>query len=200
MADKKEALVLMPTDVAQWHALVNEAQIASSVYLNEELESYLVFLLMRFINEPDILSQPLAMDMLTSFHQNGRVREENLKNVGDRCLLISGLFPGQAEKRMVGTHYFIEMGRVAYGMLANISDHSTAQVYGALSMEFDALADVMYSMRGLTSQPDNIKQVLNHWVMPERPGHDYDAEAVFEDDDLSNDVSMVLFDIPPKTH
>ena len=41
-------LYLQPTPVAQWHALVNEAQLGCDVELGEELESYLVFMLMRF--------------------------------------------------------------------------------------------------------------------------------------------------------
>ena len=41
-------LILHPTDISQWHALVNEAQAATRLILNENTESYLVFLLMRF--------------------------------------------------------------------------------------------------------------------------------------------------------
>ena len=41
-------LVLHPTDICQWHAIIGEAQGHSQVLLAEDTESYLVFLLMRF--------------------------------------------------------------------------------------------------------------------------------------------------------
>ena len=41
-------LILEPTSVAQWQALVREAQSECNCNLDETLESYLVFLLMRF--------------------------------------------------------------------------------------------------------------------------------------------------------
>ena len=44
-------IILHPTETSQWHALVNEAQAASRLILNEDTESYLVFLLMRFAHE-----------------------------------------------------------------------------------------------------------------------------------------------------
>lgn len=36
-------LILHPTELSQWHALVNEAQATTDLILNESTESYLVF-------------------------------------------------------------------------------------------------------------------------------------------------------------
>ena len=43
-----ESLILHPTPMALWYSLICEAQKEVSVQLKTELESYLVFLLMRF--------------------------------------------------------------------------------------------------------------------------------------------------------
>jgi len=45
-------LILEPTPRAQWQALVHEAQSACDRQLDEALECYLVFLLMRFADKP----------------------------------------------------------------------------------------------------------------------------------------------------
>ena len=54
-------LVLHPTSTAQWHSLVCEAESASNIYLDEELQSYLVFLLMRFLDKPAMAAKVLAL-------------------------------------------------------------------------------------------------------------------------------------------
>ena len=53
-----KSLILHPTDIAQWYALVNEAQVASQLNLTENTESYLVFLLQRFSQTPSRNSSP----------------------------------------------------------------------------------------------------------------------------------------------
>ena len=53
-------LVIQPTSTAQWHALVSEAESAASCVLNEDLESYLVFLLMRFASNPHMLARVIG--------------------------------------------------------------------------------------------------------------------------------------------
>lgn len=57
-------LILHPTDISQWHALVNEAQAATRLILNEATESYLVFLLMRFTQNPKLIESIVALDFL----------------------------------------------------------------------------------------------------------------------------------------
>ncbi len=60
MSNEKNKLIVHPTDLAQWHALINEAQAMRSLQLAEDLESYVVFLLMRFTSRPEIASTILA--------------------------------------------------------------------------------------------------------------------------------------------
>jgi hypothetical protein len=44
-------LVLQATPTAQWYTLIGEAEKVCSIQLNADLESYLVFLLMRFFKK-----------------------------------------------------------------------------------------------------------------------------------------------------
>ncbi|HHJ19930.1 MAG TPA: hypothetical protein ENJ84_08960, partial [Gammaproteobacteria bacterium] len=79
-------------DIAQWQKLLREAGEHSGVELDEELESYLVFMLMRYLKRPDMAQRVMALEFLEALQQDRRQREESLREVGDQCLLYSGLF------------------------------------------------------------------------------------------------------------
>lgn len=140
-------LILEPTSVAQWQTLVKEAQAACECNLDEALESYLVFMLMRFTERPHCSARIMAEDYLNSHHVQGSKRIECLRDVGDHCLLFSGMFPQLAERRLVRISYFINIGRASYRQLADVLDRGWARVYGNLSEAFVVLTDVLQAMR-----------------------------------------------------
>ena len=84
----------MNNPINQWQTLVAEASQACRPPLTEEIESYLVFLLMRFTDSPQIAHKLMAMEFLQGLTQFGTLRSQILRDVGDQCLLYSGLFPG----------------------------------------------------------------------------------------------------------
>lgn len=55
----------------------------------------------------------------------GRVRDERLRDVADQCLILAGLFPGLARRRVSPT-YFIDLGR---GALSG-TDHGVRRTDG----------------------------------------------------------------------
>jgi len=137
-------LVLHTSSTAQWHNLVQDAQQVTNNKLNETLESYLVFLLMRFINKPEIASTILALDYLNSLLETKKKRREQLRDIGDQCLLFSGLFPQRAERKRVKISYFVYLGQNAYNELAHAD-----QIYSDLSHSFVELMDTLHAMRKL---------------------------------------------------
>lgn len=149
-------LVVHPTSTAQWHALVSEAESASGCILKEDLESYLVFLLMRFINQPRMLARVLALDYLDGLSSGDRQRRDKLQEVGDHCLLFSGLFPQQAERRLVRIGYFVDLGRVAYSQTAALTQTQMAAVYADLAREFVSLMDILQTMRSLQGRDEGL--------------------------------------------
>ncbi len=145
-------LVLEPTATAQWHALVSEAEAVCEYRLGEELESYLVFLLMRFVSRPDMAGRVMAMEFLRGAAAAGRLQLDRLRDVGDQCLLYSGFYPEQAERRNVRASYFVDLGRSAYGMLAERLRDAAADIYGDLARAFVNLRDVLHAMRELDAE------------------------------------------------
>ena len=94
--------------LALWTDLVREAESAVGTRLDEELESYLVFLLIAHTRDVHLHGNAVALDYLLARAGGGTQRREELRQVGDRCLLLAGFYPEQAERRMVTVDYFLE--------------------------------------------------------------------------------------------
>lgn len=134
---------------ALWHELVNEAQAVFKDKLGEEEESYLVFLLMRFTEKPEVAESVLALDFLMALEETGKLRSELLRDVGDKCLLFSGLFPNHAERRRVNVSYFVDLGQLAYGTLCHSKTCISPILFKSLSKNFVAMMDVLQALRTL---------------------------------------------------
>ncbi len=140
-------LILHPTDISQWHAMVYEAQASAKIILTENTESYLVFLLMRFSQTKQLLESVLAIDFLESMQASGHRRAEQLQDVGDKSLLLCGLFPGIVNRRLVGLSYFAGLGQAAYLTASELHENTMADLYFQLSTQFENLQRILQCMR-----------------------------------------------------
>jgi hypothetical protein len=156
-------LIVEPTPAAQWLTLVTEAEKACALTLGEELQSYLVFLLMRNVAKADIGSTVLALDYLNGNQQTGRTRENKLQAVGDNCLLFAGLFPKQAEKRLVRISYFVHLGQSAYASLASVQEMAWGKLFAELSQQFVELMDVLQTMRAFAGDQLSLLEAEALW-------------------------------------
>jgi hypothetical protein len=135
-----------PGNMSQWQALVVEAEELCGIQLDEELESYLVFTLMRYLRRPEMAHRILALDFLEAQQSSRQHRSQVLRDVGDQCLLFSGLFPRRAERRRVRVSYYVDLGRSAYQNLAD-SLTKTAHLFAHLAEEFIAAMDTLQAIR-----------------------------------------------------
>lgn len=130
-------------DTAHWRALVTAAESRADCCLDAELEGYLVMVLLRYARSPNRLDERAIADL-------GAVAAgawpEQLREVGDKCLVFTGLLPEEAGRAGMPVSYFVEMGRAAYRQLA---EHSGDPLYRRLSEAFVALMDVLQAMRYL---------------------------------------------------
>ena len=84
--------ILDSSELSQWHTLVQEAEQDYGCHLNEELQSYLVLTLMRFAKNKQFNSKALALDYLAAHNLPSHLHDKQLRDVGDQCLLLSGLY------------------------------------------------------------------------------------------------------------
>jgi hypothetical protein len=144
-------LLTSVTPMALWHEIIHDAEATCAITLKQELESYLVLLLMRHIQHPEIAKKIIATELLQAIQTTSTKRQLILQEVGDTCLIFSGLFPKMAEKRLVKISYFVNIGRSAY---AHISRKNN-DLYSLLAEQFVPLMDVLQSIRQYTQDiPD----------------------------------------------
>jgi len=148
---------------SQWHDLVKDAESYNGVQLDEEMESYLVFLLMRYTQQPELGAKVMALEYLHGANTVGNLRQEKMRDVGDQCLLFSGLFPRRAERRRVKISYYVSLGRSAYHSVSEQTQSAMAKMFGHLAESFVELMDTLQAMRCVS-----------------QPGSDMDALAAFE--------------------
>ncbi len=139
--------ILDSSEISQWHTLVREAERDYGCQLDEDMQSYLVFTLMRFAKNHQLNSRALALDYLTSHQLPNNLRNEQLRDIGDQCLLVSGLYPQSAEKRQVSAAYYIDLGRSAYHHISTVTQQGIAELYQHLAESFILLMDLLQTIR-----------------------------------------------------
>jgi hypothetical protein len=126
---------------------VSEAEAAAHCCLNREIESYLVFMLMRYIGRPELLRDMPGTEHLERITRRSAQQVEGLRDIGDQCRIFAGLFPEHAARRSVPISYFVQLGRSAYRELADAGSSGT--IFEELSEQLVKLMDVLQTMREL---------------------------------------------------
>ena len=139
--------ILDSSELSQWHTLVHEAEQDYGCQLDEAMQSYLVFTLMRFAKNQQLNAKALALDYLNSHHLPNSIRSEQLRDIGDQCLLVSGLYPQSAERRQVGVNYYVDLGRSAYHHIGAVTQQGVAELYQQLAESFILLMDLLQTIR-----------------------------------------------------
>lgn len=136
-----------------WQSLIQEGAARHQVLLDEHEESYLGFVLIRHLRDEQLAARVLALDWLHANESFGQCRADALRDVGDRCLLIAGLFPDLAQRRRVSSDYFAALGRDAYAGVADSTRAGYAQLFDQLARGFGRLVRVLTAVRELPSTP-----------------------------------------------
>ena len=142
----------MPPDWRQgpqlelWQSLVHDGERQAGIELGESVQSYLVFVLMRYLRDGALAAHVLALDWLEAAERTGQARADALRDVGDRCLLIAGRFPRLAERRCVGPDYFSNLGSGAYLGVAEAARAGYAALFAELARAFDAMVSVLAAL------------------------------------------------------
>jgi hypothetical protein len=126
-----------------WQGLVLEGEQRTGIELGESVQSYLVFVLMRYLRDGALAAHVMALDWLEAAERTGQARADALRDVGDRCLLIAGRFPRLAERRHVGPDYFRQLGSGAYRGVAEAARAGYAALFAELARAFDAMVRVL---------------------------------------------------------
>lgn len=130
-----------------WQALVHEAGERAGCALDESRESYLVYVLLRHQRDGQLLARTQALEWLQAQSLTGGLREDVMRDVGDHCLIIAGMYPALAERRRVSVDYFIDIGRGAYLDIAEAGRTAYAALFAQLAASYRELVAILRAVR-----------------------------------------------------
>jgi hypothetical protein len=116
---------------------------------------------MRYLSRPDMTQRIMALDFLAAMQQDEPGRSGSLRDVGDQCLLYSGLFPRRVERRRVRVSYYVDLGRSAYQSLA-ASLQNMAQLFDRLAEDFVVAMDTLQSIRVMANQTNGLTALQSY--------------------------------------
>jgi hypothetical protein len=131
---------------------------------------YVVNLLARFVRPErpaTCVDGRLGIRLAEALQAAGAAQREELKEVGDLSLFISGFFADSLQRRLVDVDYYIRLGECAYGSLARHGRTDTlGDVFDELSEKFGKVVDVLGDVSArthLTSDTDLLR-LYDTWV------------------------------------
>lgn len=134
-------------DMAPWRALLTKAQFIANVELHTLIEEYLVAVLFRSSVTPDLLDEAISAVEGGNFEQAESI--DNLRTIGDHCLVYAGLYPEHAIERDVPLAYFVKVGEAAYREYGELAREP---MFGLLSDCFVDIVGVLHTLRDVEDE------------------------------------------------
>lgn len=103
--------------VKSCYDLVLESEGKTNIFLEHEVEAYVVHLMAKNFNRVNIGQESIAIQMLEAIQKGGK---EKLTQAGDECLIIHSYPLKQA--KWPTKSYYLDMGLIAYGMAGHMME------------------------------------------------------------------------------
>ena len=100
------------------------------------------------ISEGKVREKILGMKLLEATQFNREEQKKAYKEVGDMALLVCGYFSESINKKIVDSHYYAQLGKMAYGHLNTVSPSflDIPCFYGMIATCFESLTNLMSMM------------------------------------------------------
>jgi hypothetical protein len=150
--------------------LVESALEHQQVSARDVTAFYLVNLLTGFIHfDRSALSGPeeaLGVRFARALQDAGRRQHEELRQVADLSLFITGFFADSLNRSLVDVDYYIQLGEYAYASLARQGDGALGEAFDELSGRFPAFVDVLGEVSERTALTSNgdLLRLYEKWV------------------------------------
>lgn len=132
------------TYVKHSYEVIMETEARINVNLEHEVEAFIVHTFAKYMDEPNIPTDAIAIKMLTAVNQMGDTKKQNLQKIAEECLLIDGL---RLNKRRWPTDkYFKDMGVIALEHRA-YSSRPPELFYEKIASQFEQCSYVLNNIR-----------------------------------------------------
>jgi hypothetical protein len=165
-----EALVRNESPVEYFRELVESAMKRQHLAARELTSFYLVNLLTGFVHFDRSATPPedeaLGIRFVKALHAAGVRQRDELRQVGDLSLFISGFFADSLTRSLVDVDYYMYLGEYAYGSLARQNDETFGDVFDELSGKFAAFVDVLgeVSERSALASNADLLRLYERWL------------------------------------
>jgi hypothetical protein len=119
--------------VKESYDLIKRAENQLTVNLPHEIEAYLVHLFAYYMDKPMVNTVPVGIRLLSASTLPVPVRKQELKTVGDECLLISSM--GWGSHKWPSKTYYADIGQAAYMSRAYVANPPES-LFDDLAYEF----------------------------------------------------------------
>lgn len=151
-------------DNTQWHDLLEQAGMFSGIEIESSIRQYLVNTLTAYLQDEDLANRAMHPEQILHLIREGDARQQQLKEMADHCLIISGLYPLLAEKRHTPLSYYIDTGIVSYRHLSSQVNPVQQVFYAQLADEFNNMVNLLYTLRMFAgSEPLSLIQAYELW-------------------------------------
>jgi hypothetical protein len=127
--------------------VILESESKAGVILDIDTEAYVVHLWARYLNQPLINKEPMAIKLLTGMGLPKNQKRDILREVADECLIINGLELGK--NSWPSSNYYVDMGQLAYSNVAYI-ERPPELFYEDLAHQFKVISKVIYASKDFT--------------------------------------------------
>lgn len=139
-------------------AQVADAATALKMALPPFSQLYISELLADFVTKG--VTEPVFYDFAKAVNSPSSMRIRYYKDLGDKSMMIAGVWPGSLVKKPVKIGYYVSMGQMGYGNLAaifrtKICDEHFAELFADLEANFDLYRCIVGKASGLCS-PYNV--------------------------------------------
>lgn len=126
------------------------------------------------VSEGKVREKVLGMKLLEATQYSKEEQKRMYKEVGDMSLMVCGYFSQSVNKKIVDTHYYAQLGKMAYGHLNTVTPSflDIPSFYNMVSTCFESLTMLMtlLASRERMGVEDNLifKKILNNQPVSEK--------------------------------
>jgi hypothetical protein len=126
--------------VRESYELIKRAENELTVNLPHEIEAYLVHLFAYYMDKPRVNTVPVGLRLLSAATMPISIRKEELKTVGDECLLINSM--GWGQSKWPSPTYYADIGQTAY-MSRAYAGNPPESLFDDLAYEFATATKIL---------------------------------------------------------
>ena len=116
--------------VDAFRGVIKETQVDTGLELPESIEAYVVMLLAHNMDRPNFLPEHSFAEAYLKLR---RPANYSAKELGDACLLVSGVFPSYGTRHGLNKRYYQDIGISSYDMVAETLN---GELFRTLSVHF----------------------------------------------------------------